>query len=62
MRARVDPVDYKHTNDKGRVTTSRAYALVDPRGKPLFVGLFISPEKAQEYCKAHGWTLVAPPT
>jgi hypothetical protein len=37
---------------------TRAYALVSEAGKPLFVGLFVSREKAEAYCKERGWSLV----
>lgn len=57
MRVRAEPAEYVYTNDKRKRVVSRAYALVSESGQPLFVGLFTSEDKAEEFCKARGWRL-----
>lgn len=57
MRVRAEAREYVHTNDKRKRVVSRAYALVDAAGKPLFVGLFASEDKAEAFCKERGWEL-----
>jgi len=57
MRVRVKPTDYPVHEGKKR-SMRRGYAIVSEAGKPMFVGLFISEEKAKEFIKARGWRYV----
>ena len=58
MRVRAEAATYTHTN-AGKARKDRGYALVNAAtGQPLFVGLFVDPDKAESYCKGRGWGFV----